>query len=364
MRRAALLAVVMCGALAASARALPPTVTPIVTGQLGDNGWYVNDVIVNWSITPPGFLVDFGCEASTAVRTDTVGRKIECQASSGPDKTYASVTIRLDKTAPSVVARADRPPDGGGFYNHPLTVSWPATDPTSGVASCAPASAYAGPDATGVSLSGTCRDVAGNVSAPVAFVLNYDSSPPAVANLTASIGKKTANVAWEVSGASTVVLVRASARAPSRQRVVYQGAGNAFLDRGLTTGRHYTYLVRAIDQAGNVATKSINVTPGSASSDRLLAPRANTQLRRPPLLRWRKVQRASYYNVQLFRSGRKILSAWPTKPHYQLRPSWRYGGQRHRLTAATYRWYLWAGYGKRSARHYGHLLGQRAFKVR
>jgi hypothetical protein len=362
VRRAALLAMVMAAVLASSARALPPTITPIVTGQLGDNGWYVNDVIVNWSITPPGYLVDFGCQA-TALRTDTAGTKLECQASSGPDKAYASVTIRLDKTPPAVVAQADRPADGGTFFNHPLTVMWTATDPTSGVVSCAPAWLYGGPDAAGFSPAGTCRDVAGNTSAPVAFVFNYDATPPVVAKVAAEIGKKTAKLAWEVSGATTVVVVRASARAPSRQRVVFQGAAASFIDRGLITGRHYTYIVRAIDQAGNVATRSINVTPGSASRDRLLAPRANARLSGPPLLRWREVRRASYYNVQVFRNGRKILSAWPTKPHYQLRRSWRYRGHRHRLADATYRWYLWAGYGKRSARHYGRLLGQRSFKV-
>ena len=74
--------------------------------------------------------------------------------------------------------------------------------------------------------------------------------------------------------------------------------------------------------------------------------------------------KARYYNVQVFRNGKKILSAWPSKPHYQLRRSWRYRGHRYRLSDATYRWYLWAGYGKRSARHYGGLLGKRSFIVR
>jgi hypothetical protein len=308
--------------------------------------------------------VDFGCQA-TAVRADTTGRKIECQASSGADRSYSSVTIRLDRTAPSVVAKADRPADGGAFYNHPLTASWIATDPTSGVVSCTPAVPYAGPDGTGISLAGTCRDRAGNVSGPVAFAFNYDATPPTVAKVTVSAGRKTARVVWEASGATAVALIRASARAPTRQRVVYQGTGSSFLDKKLTTGRHYTYIVRAVDQAGNVASRSINVTPGSAASrERLLAPRANACVRRPPLLRWRKVKRASYYNLQLFRNGRKVLSVWPTKPHYQVRRSWRYNGRRHRLVDATYRWYLWAGYGKRSARHYGRLLGQRRFTVR
>ena len=106
------------------------------------------------------------------------------------------------------------------------------------------------------------------------------------------------------------------------------------------------------------------MTPGAASKERLLAPRANAKLRKPPLLRWRKVAKARYYNVQVFRKGKKILSAWPSKPHYQLRRTWRYRGHRYRLSDATYRWYLWAGYGKRSAHHYGGLLGQRSFVVR
>ena len=89
-----------------------------------------------------------------------------------------------------------------------------------------------------------------------------------------------------------------------------------------------------------------------------------SSLARPPLLRWRKIARASYYNAQLFRNGKKLLSAWPTKPQYQLRSKWRYHGKRHRLVKGTYRWLLWAGYGKRSEHRYGKLLGRRTFVIR
>jgi hypothetical protein len=363
MRRAIALALVGSALFAGGATAAPLTITPIVTGQAGDAGWYVGDVIVNWSITPPPYLVELGC-AATPITADTTGKKVECQASSGPDRSYSSVTIRLDKTPPVVVAAPDRPTDAGGFYNHTLTLNWSPSDPTSGVASCSPATTYSGPDGTNITLTGTCRDRAGNVSAPVPFVFSYDATPPVVSKVTASIGRKTATVAWQVAGATAVSLIRASAKAPTRQRTVYAGTGASFTDRGLTTGRDYRYIVRAIDGAGNVATGSLNVTPGAASKERLLAPRANAKLRKPPLLRWRNVGKAQYYNVQVFRKGKKILSAWPSKPRYQLKRSWRYRGHRYRLSGATYRWYLWAGYGKRSAHHYGSLLGQRSFVVR
>jgi hypothetical protein len=362
MRRAALLAVVMCALVAPSARAVDVSWSPF--GTLGANGWYVSDVWINWTLSNIAPPLQQGCNPTHFV-TDTTGRTATCSATDASGTTSKTTTaIKIDQTAPVVRAGAERPTDAGSFYNHPLTVTWSGTDATSGIASCTSVP-YAGPDGTGISLAGTCRDRAGNVSGPVAFAFSYDATPPTVANVTVSAGRKTARVVWEASGATAVALIRASARAPTRQRVVYQGTGSSFLDKKLTTGRHYTYIVRAVDQAGNLASRSINVTPGSAASrERLLAPRANARVRRPPLLRWRKVKRASYYNLQLFRNGRKVLSVWPTKPHYQVRRSWRYNGRRHRLVDATYRWYLWAGYGKRSARHYGRLLGQRRFTVR
>ncbi len=70
---------------------------------------------------------------------------------------------------------------------------------------------------------------------------------------------------------------------------------------------------------------------------------------------------ASYYNVQVFRGKRKILSTWPTKPRLRLRTRWHYGGQVQRLTAGTYRWYVWPGYGPRGRHRYGKLLGRRTF---
>jgi hypothetical protein len=357
-------AIVVLAAWTPSAVAAPPTITPLVTGQPGDNGWYVGNVIVNWSITPPGYTVDFGCDPSTAITADTTGKKVACGASSGSDSASASVTIRLDKTPPSPAASADRGPDGGGFYNHPLTAIWTATDATSGVATCASAP-YGGPDGAGIALFGTCRDNAGNVSAPLPFVFNYDATPPALSDVRATADSGRVMLAWQATGAARITVMRSAATARAAQSgVVYDGTGAGFTDTGLKNGTRYTYTVQAVDAAGNATSDSVNVTPGAeASSDRLLAPRASARLTRPPMLRWRTVKAASYYNIQLFRHGRKILSAWPTKAHYQLRSVWTYGGHRHRLGKATYQWYLWGGYGHRAERRYGKLLGKRSFVV-
>lgn len=77
------------------------------------------------------------------------------------------------------------------------------------------------------------------------------------------------------------------------------------------------------------------------------SPRAGAVVPTPPLLRWRAVSRARYYNVQLYRGNRKILSAWPRRARFQVRRSWSFRGRRYALRPAFYRWYVWPNYGRR-----------------
>ena len=140
----------------------------------------------------------------------------------------------------------------------------------------------------------------------------------------------------------------------------------------LTRAAH-SFEVRAIDAAGNIdATPAVHrwtigpapvATRRTPAASALLAPRAGARVTSPPLLRWRRVPRASYYNVQLFRGSVKVLSSWPTATRLQLRARWTYLGRKRRLTAGTYRWYVWPGYGKASLRRYGRLQGGSTFRV-
>jgi hypothetical protein len=60
---------------------------------------------------------------------------------------------------------------------------------------------------------------------------------------------------------------------------------------------------------------------------------------------------ASYYNVQLYRGGRLIRTAWPTRARLRLR----------HLRPGRYRWYVWPGYGSRAERGFGRLVGHSSF---
>jgi hypothetical protein len=140
---------------------------------------------------------------------------------------------------------------------------------------------------------------------------------------------------------------------------LYRGQAAAFADSRVRNGVHYRYTFTARDQAGNVTTSSIVVTPGP----RLLAPATLARVSAPPLLRWTPVRGADYYNVQLYRGRTKVLSAWPARARLQLKRTWRLRGHRYRLRAGRYRWYVWPGFGPPAAARYGPEIGTRTFVV-
>jgi hypothetical protein len=136
---------------------------------------------------------------------------------------------------------------------------------------------------------------------------------------------------------------------------------------GLRRGRQHNFAVRSIDAAGNVdATPAahrwaIGAAPRSVKrTSALTAPLPGARVSSPPLLRWRPVTRASYYNVQLFRGRVKVFSAWPRRPSLRLRSRWTYLGKERKLSPGVYRWYVWPAY---SGDRYGRVLGQSTFIV-
>jgi HYR domain len=121
------------------------------------------------------------------------------------------------------------------------------------------------------------------------------------------------------------------------------------------------------DRRGNVATAtftvSIAVLRVARRASALLFPVFGEPVPGPPLLQWRPVRRAKFYNVQLYRNGRKIMTAWPGRPRLALRSSWRHNGRTIRLRPAVYTWYVWPAFGSKATPRYGKLHGQSSFRV-
>jgi hypothetical protein len=190
--------------------------------------------------------------------------------------------------------------------------------------------------------------------------VRYDATPPDLGSPETQPGDGFSLVRWGAPGdGATVVVTRTPGLGRAARSVVFRGEAGAFIDRRVTNGRTYRYDVRAVDQAGNATTLRLGARPGR----RLVRPGRGAHVAGPPVLRWTAVPRARYYNVQLHRDGRKVLSAWPTRARLRLKDAWRYAGRRQHLSPGTYRWHVWPGRGPREARRFGPLIGTRTFVV-
>jgi hypothetical protein len=243
-----------------------------------------------------------------------------------------------------------------------VTLTFAGSDATSGVARCDQV-AYSGPDGAQAGVTGGCTDKAGNV-ATTSVPIAYDANAPALTPKAAS-GDTVATLTWKTSSDTQSVVIT---RKPGPSKPVYQGDAAKFEDRHVRNGTRYTYTLTATDEAGHTTTASAKARPTA----QLISPRPFARLKAPPLLRWKRVHKARYYNVQLYRVvrgakgktvRRKILSGWPVKPRLRLHSAWRYNGHWHRLAPGTYLWYVWPGYGQRSQRRFGRLRGVRTFTV-
>ena len=251
----------------------------------------------------------------------------------------------------------DRAPDANGWYNQPVAFTFSGADPTSGIAACSRV-AYAGPDNPNGSVTGTCRDNAGNVTSAVK-ALKYDATPPKIKKFDLKARQGGARLHWTDSAdVKSVELQRAPGLKGAAQSVVYRGASlsNGWVDRGLKPGREYRYQLTVADDAANKTTQTRDFVARGA----LLSPAPGERVTKPPLLVWSAVRGASYYNVVLVR-GRRVFSAWPMQPRLKLPRAWTYHGHRYKLRSGSYRWFVWPGFGSLSAGQYGKMLGGSTF---
>jgi len=326
------------------------------------DGWYRVPVEVTWIYNTgdsepfDGDCLDWTKKTFTA---DTRGTDLSCDVwnpTNHAQRAGDGMTIHIDKTAPNVTGPGlGRAPDVGEWFNHPVGFGFKGQDATSGIESCS-GGTYTGPDGAGVTLSGSCRDVAGNVTAG-SFTINYDATRPPKPDVSVLPGNRRVALRWPTSPYVVEVVRNVAA---SSEAVVYRGTGGRFVDRRLRNGRRYRYAVTLIDQAGNRASDVVSAVP---TSSRLLLPADGAHLSSPPELVWKRVRHARYYNAQLIFHGRKVLTRWPVTNRLQLEKRWNSLGSSHRLLPGRYCWYVWPGFGPRRLRNYGHPLGRSCFRM-
>ena len=242
-----------------------------------------------------------------------------------------------------------------------------------GVTPCTSPTTYSGLGNGQHTFSVEATDRAGNTDASPAVYAwtisgvgppTQDLRPPAnVRNVKRNVGYGRLQLHWlnpSDPDFDHVAIFAATKRSTPPRTVVYTGRSQTYTDKRFKNGQYYRYLIVSYDHAKNAAGGTGVTIPPSVL---LKGPGDGKVVHRPPLLRWTSVRGATFYNVQLYFRGRKVLSIWPAKPRQQLTRRWTYGG-RVSLAKGPYAWFVWPGFGLRTKSHYGHLLGQGSFIVR
>ena len=346
--------------------ATPPQLTAMTPSRPADSGaWYRQPltVAVAGADATSGIA---SCSSPSYSGGDGAAVAVSgtCSDAAGNTSAPASFAFKYDATPPTVSPSVDRPPDGKGWYRKPVTVSFAGTDATSGIAACTAPTRYAGPDLPQAAVVGSCRDAAGN-SADAGRTFQYDATAPVLGKTEAKVDKGVARIGWERAGdVVEVELVRSPGINGAKSTIVYRGNGAAFIDKTVKAGVRYRYEISVADVAGNVTTKAVTAATAAKKSTSLLAPAAGAVVKVPPLLRWKPVAKASFYNVQLYRNGRKVLSTWPGAAKLKLKRTWTYAGKRYRLQPGVYKWFVWGARGTRAKPVSGSVLGSSTFTVK
>jgi len=340
-----------------------PVISYSIDGVAGTNGWYRgsaggNYVRLIWSVTDAD---NTDCASPLKIDGPNAGTTRSCSASNAAGTVTAQTTaIKIDADPPTgVAAAATRAPDHNGWYNHAFAIAWRGADATSGIASCSSLE-YSGPDTAAANVSGGCTDNAGN-SASSSFAVEYDATAPQLSSLSVQSSVGANIVHWKSSSSNDVAAISRVARGTRSERSLFSGPGVGFVDKKIQDGVEYRYSVRTYDQAGNGSqARTVVALPKVVSLGKKIGYTPRTA--GTPILSWPARRGASYYHIQLFRNGKRILAAWPLTTELALHQRWRWAGRRYRLAAAHYTWFAWAGFGTRKAARYK-LLGHSTFIV-
>ena len=166
----------------------PPTIVAVVDPEPNASGWHNSvPVTVRFDCTDDGSGVDTVTPPRTLdteiLSLDLVGTCTDLAGNSAS----VVVEIRIDTTAPEVVAVVDPAPNANGWNNAvPVTVSFDCTDSLSGVDTVT-APRTLDTEILSLSLTGTCTDLAGN-SASVSVEVKIDLTRPTVVDISPTDG--------------------------------------------------------------------------------------------------------------------------------------------------------------------------------
>jgi HYR domain-containing protein len=161
----------------------PPTVTPVVTGAKGANGYYTGPVSVKWNVADDDSLINTksGCDDAT-VTEDTTGKTFTCKATSRGGNATGSVTIKRDSAAPELTVPATIIQQATGAARATVNYETSATDKLDAAPQIACDPASGSTFAVGnTTVSCTATDAAGNATTKTFDAVVFSVATPAAA---------------------------------------------------------------------------------------------------------------------------------------------------------------------------------------
>jgi hypothetical protein len=175
-----------------------PVTSAATAPEPNANGWHMDDVQIDLSaLDNPGGSGVKEIEYSTAgahasgpvvAPGDSIGVIVSAEGittltflardHAGNAEAAQALVVRMDRTDPEISAVTDVQPNGAGWFNTAVTVSFAASDALSGLAHVSPDQTVA-TEGAHQEVTGTAEDLAGNLGSASA-ILNIDRTPPVV----------------------------------------------------------------------------------------------------------------------------------------------------------------------------------------
>ncbi|NOY82784.1 MAG: hypothetical protein GXP31_17435 [Kiritimatiellaeota bacterium] len=164
-------------------------------------------------------------------------------------ETDSALTIKIDKTAPTVTAALHPAPNANGWNNSDVTVTFQAADMLSGIQSVTSPVTISS-EGAGQAVAGRATDAAGNVATLTATV-NIDRTTPVLTVAGVTDG--------QVTNRDVIPVVAVLEDHPDANSFALDGQPFVSGTRVRTEGLH-TLRITAVDLAGNTATQTVRFT--------------------------------------------------------------------------------------------------------
>ena len=160
----------------------PPTITANLSTPANANGWHNEDVIVTFEASDASGIANITPDVTVSIEGEN--QVITGTATDQAGNTASvSVTINLDKTAPTLTANLSTSANGNGWHKENLTISYTTQDNLSGV-QATPQNEVITTEGENQQITKTITDLAGNTTSQTTTINLDKTAPTIIANLS------------------------------------------------------------------------------------------------------------------------------------------------------------------------------------